>query len=129
MFDLGETVSFAAGERGIPGFLTTIVKWTAGWRFGVDWTDADYRRRADELVTPMLLIHGDADERVPVTTSRALAEARPDIVTLIDMPGADHVRSWNVDRDAYGTAVRRFITALAPVEALRSGPEAPGRQD
>ena len=116
LLDLGETVSFAAGERGIPGFLTTIVKWTASWRFGVDWTDADYRRRADELVTPMLVIHGDADKRVPVATSRALAEARPDLVTLVEVPDADHVRSWNVDREAYGMAVRRFLTALMPVE-------------
>jgi fermentation-respiration switch protein FrsA (DUF1100 family) len=84
----------------------------AGWRFGIDWNAQAYMNRADELDEPILLFHGDKDERSPVWTSDAFAENRSDIVTYVRVPGASHVRSWNMDPEAYTGHVRDFLTGV-----------------
>jgi hypothetical protein len=112
MLDFGATIDLDARQRGLPGFLTTLAKRIAGFRFDIGWSDLNYLSRADELAVPVLLFHGEADETVPVKTSDALAESRPDIVTYERVEGAGHVRSWNVDPEAYEAAVRDFL-ALA----------------
>ena len=33
-------------------------------------------------------------------------------VTYIEVPGAGHVRAWNVDQPRYEAAVRAFVTRL-----------------
>lgn len=50
------------------------------------------RRRAGELQAPILLMHGVEDTTVDVGQSRALARAMRDgdLLTFIEMPGADH---------------------------------------
>ncbi len=62
---------------------------------------------------PILLFHGDEDPTVPVATSDALAEARPDIVTYERAAGVGHVRSWNGDPAAYEASVRGFLERVA----------------
>ncbi len=111
MLDFGATIDLEAKQRGLPGFLTTVAKRIAGLRFDIDWGELNYLKRADELAVPVLLFHGDADETVPVKTSDALAQARPDIVTYERVEGAGHVRSWNIDPEAYEAAVRVFLGA------------------
>ena len=114
VLSLGKAIDFQGDRRSLPGFLTAIAKAIADWRYGVDWDAVDYRDAAAALTIPVLLFHGDADDRAPVTTSDALAKSRPDIVTYIRVPGAMHVRSWNADPAAYGAAVRRFLALIAP---------------
>ena len=109
MLDFSAIISREAGDRGVPGFLTAVGKLMFSFRFDVDWGDLNYLKRADELAVPILLFHGDDDPTVPVTTSDALAEARPDIVTYVRSEGVGHVRSWNADRSAYEAAVRDFL--------------------
>ena len=106
-------IDFQGRRRGLPGPLTWLGKSIAGFRFDIDWGARDYLSRADELPVPILLFHGEADDKVPIKSSDRLAEARPDIVTYIRVPDATHVRSWNMDPDAYETAVRNFLQALA----------------
>jgi dipeptidyl aminopeptidase/acylaminoacyl peptidase len=84
-------------------------KQLAALRFDIDWDKLNYLKRADEIEVPILLFHGDSDDRVPVGTSDALAEARPDIVTYVRTPGVDHVRTWNAAPASYETAVREFL--------------------
>ncbi len=112
MLDFGATIDLAAARRNVPGFLTAVAKRIAGLRFDIDWNDLNYLSRADELSASILLFHGDADETVPVGTSDALAEARPDIVTYIRVEGTDHVRSWNTSPAAYESALREFLAGL-----------------
>ncbi len=114
MLDFSATIDLEAKRRGLPGFLTTVAKRIAGFRFDIDWGELNYLKRADELAVPILLFHGDADETVPVKTSDALAESRPDLVTYVRVEGAGHVRSWNVDPEAYEAAVRDFLVAATP---------------
>ena len=115
MLNLRDTVDRLAWKQGLPWFLTQIAEKLAEIRFDVDWETMNYLRRADELTAPVLLFHGDADDTVPVETSDALAEARPDLVTYSRVEGAGHVRSWNTDPEAYEAAVRAFLMPLVQV--------------
>jgi alpha-beta hydrolase superfamily lysophospholipase len=72
----------------------------------------DWVSRAAELELPMLIIHSDDDEFVPSRPSRRLAQARPDLVTFLSVPGARHTKEWNVDPEAWETAVARFLLDL-----------------
>lgn len=112
MLDFSQTVDLGAREDGYPQILADLAKAFAGFRFDVDWDKLDYLKRIDELDTPILLFHGDEDDMVPVETSDALAEARPDIVTYVRVAGARHVRAWNTDADAYEAAVAEFLQGL-----------------
>ena len=114
MLNFRDTVDRLAWKQGLPWFLTQIAEKLAEIRFDVDWEAMNYLRRADELTAPTLLFQGDADDTVPVETSDALAQARPDLVTYSRVEGAGHVRSWNTDPGVYEAAVRDFLMPLAP---------------
>ncbi len=96
----------------VPAVLTAFSKWLTQLRFGIDWAELDYVARATELSVPILLFHGDTDDKVPVGSSDRLAELRPDLVTYERYPDTGHVRAWNVDRERYETAVREFLAGL-----------------
>ncbi len=113
MLDFDATVDWGAEQRSLPGVLTRAAKWVGDKRFGIDWTGMDFLERADELRVPILLIHGEADDSVPISTSEQLAEARPDIVTFLRVPGAPHTSSWNVNPELYEQAVSDFLAKLA----------------
>ena len=82
-------------------------------RTGLRWERLNQVSRAGELTVPVLIVHGDADETVPATTSEAYAAARPDLVTYLPVPGAGHVEGWTSDRDGYGEALRTFVEPFA----------------
>jgi pimeloyl-ACP methyl ester carboxylesterase len=69
----------------------------------------DFVRRSAELQVPILLMHSDDDGFVPPTASRALAEARPDIVTFEAFTGAGHTRLWNYDPARWNGAIRGWL--------------------
>ena len=95
-----------------PGALTELAKLLAVHRFGIDFRAMDYLERVDALSVPVLLFHGSADSRVPISLSERLAEARPDLVEYEMFDGAIHVGSWNQDRERYEHAVRRFLAGM-----------------
>lgn len=76
------------------------------------WEAIDYGSRADQLDIPILIFHGTEDQSVPIETSRDLAEARPDLVTLVEFEGAEHVGSWNVDQERYEEELELFLKGL-----------------
>jgi alpha-beta hydrolase superfamily lysophospholipase len=76
----------------------------------IDVALTDWVRRCDELAHPMLLIHSEDDEFVPVGPSAALAAARPDLVTWEPWREARHTKEWNVDPARWDAAVRAFLT-------------------
>jgi pimeloyl-ACP methyl ester carboxylesterase len=109
MLNLSATTDFGGRLVGLPQFLISLGKLTAGIRFKIDWKALDNLRRANELTAPILLFHGDADRTIPVETSDALAKARADIVSYHRVPGATHIRSWNMNPSKYEDAVRDFL--------------------
>jgi uncharacterized protein len=117
--NFGATVTHVAARRKIPliglpvpSSLAWVAKTIGSWRLGVDWQEIDYVSRADQLDLPILIFHGTEDQSVPIETSRDLAEARPDLVTLVEFEGAEHVGSWNVDQERYEEELQLFLKGL-----------------
>ena len=101
----------AGQRRGVPRLLTAWGKFVAGVRGGFRWEELSQVRYASDFSTPMLVLHGEADETVPVELSRSFAEARPDLVTLRITQGAGHVESANADPERYAAVLRDWLTA------------------
>lgn len=117
--DFERTVDLGASQRRlpviplpVPGTLVWTAKRIASLRFDLDWTAVDYVPEAANFNQPSLLIHGTDDETVPFSISQDLAEARPDVVRLLLVPGAGHVRSWNVGPQPYERAVADFLAEV-----------------
>lgn len=69
-------------------------------------------KRVKDIGIPLLLVHGDADERVPVGHSRSLAAAlqrakKPH--TYIELPNGDHHLSLQSHRETFLSAVQDFL--------------------
>jgi pimeloyl-ACP methyl ester carboxylesterase len=75
----------------------------------IDFGRLDFVQRASELRWPILVLHSDDDGFVPVTASRALAIARPDIVTFEAFTTARHTKLWNYDADRWNAAIADWL--------------------
>lgn len=84
----------------------------AGIEAPVDLDRLDWVSGSSRLSTPILLLHSQDDEFVPVGPSQALAAARPDLVTFVPSSGARHTKEWNVDPEGWEAAVARFLLNL-----------------
>ena len=115
------TLDFQAALRRLPA----IVRWGVlqlfrhpwggiftGLAEPVDLGRLDFVRRARELDVPILILHSDDDGFVPSTASRALAVARPDIVTYEAFEVARHTKLWNYDRAKWEGAIERWLDGL-----------------
>ncbi len=80
----------------------------------------DFVTRATELDRPVLILHSDDDGFVPSTASRALAVARPDIVSYEAFEVARHTKLWNYDRERWEGAIRGWLADLPATAARRS---------
>jgi pimeloyl-ACP methyl ester carboxylesterase len=81
----------------------------------------DFVTRAKELDRPVLILHSDDDGFVPSTASRALAIARPDIVSYEAFEVARHTKLWNYDRDRWEGAIRAWLAKLPARKGQREG--------
>ncbi len=68
-------------------------------KFFSDANRYDLLEAARTLNRPMLVIHGDQDEIVPVSEARKAHRVNPDAVTLSIVPGADHMFSHSEHRE------------------------------
>lgn len=117
MLDVKQTVYHGAAQRDLP-IVGLPVPQSLAWsamqisrlRFGSDWYDADYLDDVGWVDAPTLVFQGLADKTVPASTSRELA-AQSSLVTLVEVEGAGHVESWNVDPDVYDSQLRDFLIA------------------
>ncbi len=69
---------------------------------------------AARLDKPLLVIHGSADELVPVEQGRAIYAAAPGPKELLIVPGAAHVASYFRDPALYKATVLEFLAAAMP---------------
>lgn len=109
MTHLEQTVEHGARNAGLPVRFLAISNRVAAWRYRFRWGDFDYLKTLPGLRVPVLLFHGDKDATIPVELSDEVAATRPDIVQYVRVPGADHVRAWNMDPEAYLETVREFV--------------------
>ena len=70
-------------------------------------------RRIAQLRSPVLVIHGDRDEIVPVAHGRALFDAAPEPRRLEIVPGAGHNDLLEAMGASYGAVVAEWARTLA----------------
>lgn len=116
LLSLDALLDLQAGLNGIPEVaepvLLPVVKLFADLR--VDGFDsAALEQTADDgtFAVPTLVVHGSADGFVPVEPSARLA-GNDDDVTHVDVEEAGHVRTWNVDPDAYAELLSAYLDRL-----------------
>lgn len=56
-----------------------------------------------------LIIHNVDDNSVPQAASKRIADAQPDLVTLVDFGSGGHIRAWNHDQKRYEKNVTEFL--------------------
>ncbi len=78
----------------------------------IDLARLDFVARAHELAIPVLILHSDDDGFIPADASRALAEARPDIVTFEEFTTARHTKLWNYDSQRWTAAIAAWLVRL-----------------
>ena len=71
----------------------------------------DMVARASELQAPTLILHSDDDGFVPADASHALADARPDLVTMPVFGVARHTKLWNYDQETWTSAITEWMQA------------------
>ncbi|MGB1749746.1 MAG: alpha/beta hydrolase family protein, partial [Dehalococcoidia bacterium] len=94
----------------VPGVITATAKQFASIRFGVDWDSMNFLKDAASINKPVLILHGDEDDTVPIATSKEFAELNPETTALEVFEGASHAASWNHDPDRYETLVTEFLS-------------------
>ncbi|WP_347351043.1 alpha/beta fold hydrolase [Intrasporangium sp.] len=100
-------VAVASGLMGMPRAGGLV-----GVREPIDVGRTDWVRRSGELSRPMLVIHSEADDLVPIGPAVELARRRPDIVRLEQWQVAGHCREWNYDTERWERAVTQFLAGL-----------------
>ena len=78
----------------------------------IDLRDFNWVSRADEIVVPTLILHGQRDTSSPCELSIRLGALRPDIVDL-ELFDADHTTSWNSDRERWRESLQSGLESLA----------------
>ena len=117
VLDFGQVVADRARQRKAPGAVVTLGKRIATRRFGVHWHRLSYGEVLRGITVPVLLLHGEDDTDVPIHSSDAAAREHAHIITYHRVPGAGHVRSWNVDPHGYEKALADFLARVG------SGPD------
>ncbi|MCC4248828.1 MULTISPECIES: alpha/beta hydrolase family protein [Microbacterium] len=78
---------------------------------GIPLDRLDAVARAAELRHPVLVLHSDDDGFVPSDASHALAEARPDLVTMETFDVARHTKLWNYDEARWRRTIQDWVRA------------------
>lgn len=112
VLDWRDVFDAQGAQRGLPGPEITLTEWVLQRRSGISLDRLDWVARSEELKVPTLIFHSDSDDYVPNGPALRLAAARPDLVTLVRVPGARHTMDWNVDPDRYGATMRDWLTRL-----------------
>ncbi len=106
----GVIATAAAGLRLPPVPLVTLVDHATRLRYGYRFGDV----RPEAVVgrispRPLLLLHGDADEMIPVEHAHRLAAAAGPGSELRITPGAGHCGAYFLDRPGYIAQVAHFL--------------------
>jgi pimeloyl-ACP methyl ester carboxylesterase len=112
LVDWRATLRQQARNRRLPQGLSPLASAVTSRRIGIDFDRFDLRSRPPATRPPTLLVHSSGDTAVPVSVSRELAAAAPDLdwpMRYVEVPGAEHTGSWNADPAAYERAVTSFL--------------------
>ena len=117
--DWRTVLRFQARESGLreplPGLAmgalgNSVLARLSGADEAIPFDRLDMVARASELAAPILILHSEDDGFVPADASHALAEARPDLVTMPEFRVARHTKIWNYDQDGWTAAITDWMT-------------------
>ena len=98
-----------------PAWLTPVfipaVKLLVDWRYGIDIDALAPERVTARLDYPVLVIHGDADTRIPVSHGERVAEAGPPGTELWRVSGVEHVEAFEARPAEYVGRVAEYLDA------------------
>ena len=75
-------------------------------------TKYDSLSRIGQVSAPVLVIHGDRDEIIPLSQAQKLYDATQTPKQLYIIPGADHNDTYLLGGESYFKALDDFITGL-----------------
>ena len=99
--NLADLAASAAGPLG------PIAVWISGESF-------DSLARIGKIDAPILMLHGDRDNTVPVALGRKLRDAAPAGVHWVEIPGGSHSTLHEDAPERYREALTALIAALPP---------------
>ncbi|MFD1148408.1 alpha/beta hydrolase family protein [Saccharothrix hoggarensis] len=109
------TLELQSRNRGVPEQLVPVAELVSDWRADLDFDRFDLADHPPAHRPPTLLFHGGADGTVPVDASRDLATAASRLdwpLRYVEVPAAEHTAAWNVDPDAYESALTEFLRSV-----------------
>jgi pimeloyl-ACP methyl ester carboxylesterase len=98
--------------REIARHMTPITYALVGW-WGIG-SAFDNLGKIGNLNSPLLILHGDQDNKVPLEMSRQLFAAARDPKTLVVINGAGHSDLFFVGGETYKLAIQSFRTGSLP---------------
>jgi hypothetical protein len=109
VLDWQATLNYSARHHGIPSPFADLVEKLLARRIHLDYRQFDQLAQEPNLRTPVLVIQGTADTVVPPHLAATFSQRRPDLVTYLPVPGADHVSAIDTDPAAYTASVDTFL--------------------
>ena len=103
-----------AERTSAPGFFLTPILFMIDLMYGVDFKAVKPYESVPEIAPrPILFIHGEADDFVPIDHAHRLYEAsrNPDD-TLWLVPGADHVKAYSTHPAEYISRITEFFDSI-----------------
>ncbi len=89
-------------------------------RYGIDLTRVSPLGAVKQANIPILLIHGTADDNIPIAESRRLLAANPREVRLWAVNGAGHAGSFGAEPEEYKRRVLEWFAHAQGVASARS---------
>lgn len=98
-----------SGSLAVPWLTLQPLARITGLPTKVPLRDLDWVARAAELPVPILIIHGNDDDSVPIRVSEALRELRPDLVEL-EAFNSGHSMTWNSNPERWRSIVTAWLS-------------------
>jgi pimeloyl-ACP methyl ester carboxylesterase len=95
-------------EELVPVFLPAA-RFFADVLYDINLGDLAPERDVAKLGYPVLVIHGEADERIPIAEGRRVYEAAPPGSEFWSLPSATHADGFNASPDEYVRRVQAYL--------------------
>ncbi len=105
-----DIILYVCKKIGLNPTLSWPVIWLAARLYGhFNIRGASAENAVRKATVPILILHGEGDDFVPMEMSRQVYEANPDTIEMHTFPDADHGLSYYYDPERYERIVRDFI--------------------
>lgn len=98
-----------AGTLAIPWLTTQPFARLLGLPCPLPLDEMNWVKRAHDLETPTLILHGTQDDSVPISAARSIQRQRPNLVTLESFE-AGHTLNWNIEPARWRDTVTKWLT-------------------